>query len=1259
MYNQKAEDKLLKYVESVEKQRKEKLQWNSRNEGAFLLFNVAVQVFYWILTFFFAFLYTVLAYLVPLAIIVSLLIVSITLRVSADDIRSAIDENNESKIEQIVKVTAGLYITYNILVSILQIAVSMFNITIRLVLILAMLGYQVVRALFLAVVVPFGDVLIEGVLFLVELATMLISALGDFFSQSGGFGSSASEDIGEGFRGGLFDQFTPDDPEFGSEANIFAQAIRGIIRFWQVIIKGIVPFIVKLGPRLLVFGDFIISIVIKYLPTFVDILTTIVDLISTDGGLGAFILAGAYVMYGLQVSIYGLCSQTQNTIGQICSITTWINKAVKQLKKAGIPLSKLPECNANNINLSCGNKPKKPDFGDDFGAGLCDEAQCVQDTLNIIQDLEMHLPFCSDWVANGNSSISCMNIVHQYSIQNSTSIAPAPIDTISKELCFVLTAVILVQCQNSLPPFGFPAESIANDICVLDKSGLSPPLATFNAGCACQFVTPLCDDGCCNQYALHTIGQIKSQIGGFQCGTILSQYPDDFWCQYESLDSAQVPDNSDLTFASAWCAAYQMVIKPACQFSSPLSTLNSLNIAILTDDYTAAFCNSTINQTGVCIPIRAEFDPDFIQFDFEQSLMELGMLQVEIINERENGFNGAPIDVIPVLYDDIDTIVIKDAKSHYCFYALALFNFSNPAFQASSASGGASSVVFAYCIKVMRETFASFVFDDVLGAKLRTNEGDPIPIELMGIPSNVVVFGSIPGTTPTNEDVLDCGFATGNSVLELADQAACVNQVNGQTLGDTSEFESSGTETVSGLQQVNATFVPISHLSSLTTSAPLDPSDPDYEQKVIDQNTMAAAKEQPTDWHSVPASQQTDQTSNYMRVYTYGATIDDTEFVQRNLLSIEQEQMKENFGFMHDLQQQIRKFNDKIDVLMAPAGADASSNSKKFNNNMRKYSRKGAFLLKRILNITKQELRDLRGLGADSPSFPIMRKLTSVTDPAINQTINNFWDTVSRVHSESGAARASSDAYSDEAAKNINYLTKTGWNTGYALFNFFYKLNYTSSDFGFGSNINPDVDYSFNAQNSEDYSQFGSGSTVTLENIESCRNSQEEPLKCCIAGATSYQCCRGYPDVCIKEIPSWFYATVTTRENVADQWYCEPFYGYFDYMKNLIKCITTVFFRALSLVAGSRSDFAEALSFMTYPDLKTPPNWLGCLILNSIWLWTTFLAFFLLFILFSVDRSAMIYMMIQTKSEDDQKWSEMEIIRSESKANNKETNKQV
>jgi hypothetical protein len=1273
----------IKYEENIKERESNP---NSRKETFFILFALTIETIRWIWAFFIALLFILFFEALKIAILTGLLILSIFLRAEGLDIRDAIDTNDTAKLMQVVKVAGGLYILINILISLLQIGISLWNIMIRPILIVITLAYQILRPIAITVFSFFGDIAIELALIAVELFIILLRVFSDILSELSGSFGSAPDSFGPGFTGGLFESSAfgssvGSDGEFGGVISLFAPISRLFIRFGQLIFRGLGVFFIKMGPRILIFGDFILSIVLKFLPIFVDILLIIVDILNPEKALGLLIFSLTYALYTVQLGIYGSCSQIKSLLMYLCSFVSMVNKALRKLEKyAGIKIDIPSPCNKNSLNINCGKKPKKPSQGGEvLGAGLCDEAQCVQDTVDIIGMIQMDMGDCSDWIANRDSALRCMKTVEYYSINNTTSTAAASIDTISKELCFVLLTVILNQCQSGMPAFGFSKQLLANDVCVSDKSGLSPPALSFNAGCACVFSTPMCDENCCNQYALHTVGQIKHHIGGYQCGTILTTFNDQYWCQFEASSVSNLTFVSDLTFAATWCAAYREVVYPACSFSSPLVTLNSLNIVALVADFSSNFCNSTINQTGVCVPINTVTDPDFIQIQFEQLQADVDDLYVQIDAIRPLGFAGTPIVITPFVFDTVDEIIEKDISGNYCYYHFLMFK-PNPLLS-SSRNSPLLSVIDEYCAIELADSYASFDFSDVLGAKLRTPDGDLIPVNLPGIPSNVLVFGGIIGASlpdQTDGDI-DCGFEVGGTVTELADQSNCATMSLKTSETAMTTVDSSAIDAREGLDLATQAINPAKHITP--TSGSIDPSDPDFEQKTTDRNTLAVSMQQPTDWHSTPASMQTDETSTYLRIYTNGKTIGDSEFTMRHLTSFDyssnqvegedededegegeneedeeekkhtkktnkfekitqtQTVMSETHNLVSELKQSISDIFEGITIILNKATVSNPTSGNKESVFSSRKARVGKNMLKLLLSNFLEKISNSENKPntvdakkhTSSPKhddFLSTRKLLSTLSSSsstnytsFSQEIGSIWDRLSDMYlQENTISKDILNAYNtDEVQKNVKYLASNGWKTGYALVNFFYALDTTSSDFGFSDD-----------SNNYESTTFGADTNGVDPD---CRNSQEEPLKCCVPGASSYQCCRGNPDVCIKEVPKWFYATVTTMENVREQWYCDDFVGFTSYLWTVIKCLTTVVFRAFSLVAGTPGFYYDIFGGLVYKDLQMPSNWLGCSILYSMPIWIAVFSLFIINILITSQRFFEMAIIVKQRSD--------------------------
>jgi hypothetical protein len=1108
----------------------------------------------------------------------------------------------------------------------------------------------------------------------------------------------------------------------------------------QILARGLERMVAALGPDILLVAVFML-IMTKLIPYLMPAVLTVVHLFMPGQPLGFLLFGLGECIYGVMYILYHNCVIITSIIQAYCIAVTDIDNAILGVVNSlGINIGTLPNlCSANVIQQVCSTPPTNPfaSFGTS-GVGLCDASLCQTDVLSIISLLAATLPTCAQWVANAQATTACMNTVYAFSVANSTSSAQAPIDTISKELCFVLTATIVAQCSNSLPPFSFSYSSVAENVCVIDKSGLSPPAPPFNDVCACDYSVPLCNAACCNQYALHTIGQIKSYIGGYTCGAILAQFPAGFWCQFETLQASQVPPNSDLTFSADWCAAYQMVINPACTFSSPTIHLNAIDLSVLTADFSSTFCASTTTQVGVCVRKTVGQGPSFdaLQFNYERAVV--GPFNPP---PQTGFFPGTPIVTIPQLGDTTAQVINQDIQRFYCYYFAILFNASTPLQLARQKS--VLGAVGTYCTRALRSSYGTFNLQSQIYTILRTATGEPNTGTLTGIPIGTPIFGSSLATivNPNGTAPLagiaapdNCDSGTGASIQETNDYQVCAQGTTTATQNSVNNVGSNGTMGAQTLQNNQQNMNPVAHLDGVTA---IDPNDPQATQKQNEQQQVMAAKTAPTTWNIPLVGELADETVTFRT--TYVANANPLTYSGRGLLSVEDSNMTDILGAARELlslrilvngeepdppsegaAESAPQFKDLFETLEDDAppppvfsitvseeeeeedyddllGSDGGWDShpthalggvamqrppsdaraawrairrgerademapavKKFLASMselgdsfqrmrdtaietvyklqteavfmdpfsakdeplfteqraRRGKRRMIDALK-IVETERAEIRTQRYAPDDPRAFVRSRKLLALiydpTEAAERARIDAMWEKIVDLELQNSniAPDALETLRAQQAINDLTLLAKHSVQVYIpALVRLFYGVDNTTGPEP--ANLG---DYSATYTGTPGSGNFGSASPSA-----NCENSFDDPLRCCTASSSPYDCCKGLPPggiFCFKPWPDAIFVTVTTNQNVCYQWSqsCRKFRSFADWWFNTFRVIITAVINVIQYEIPKTGFLSQIFKYVTFPNTKLPPNPLGCMIAYSSSLWISILVGYLIFL---------------------------------------------
>jgi len=642
---------------------------------------------------------------------------------------------------------------------------------------------------------------------------------------------------------------------------------RFILKLIQVLANGIIQIIVVIGARIAFYIDFIVNVVLKHLPVVFNAVMWMINMFSPDQPLGMVIYSILDLLFRILDVQYGFCKSVNLILKTVCVISSLLRQALTPIASAlqiNLPLP--PKCDVLSMTqVTCHKSPTNAfRSGSFFGVGICDAEVCYSDVSQIITLLNATYPSCDQWTANANDTINCMNVVKAFS---NAVISPsaAPIESIAKELCFVLTVTIQGQCSNSLPPFGFSLNDTSYQICIADKSGLVPPQLPFNEGCACIYNAPLCTTECCQQYALHVNGQVQSYIGSYTCGDVLTLFPYQFWCQFDNFTYQDVPIFSDYTFPHTWCNYYEMVVEPLCTSHPPLFLFSQLNFSTVIDGYVQNTCSRTVNQTGVCVMINTTTNAGVINLQYAQTQTNASVLfGINAISS----FTGQPIVTDPSLISPTpgpNDMLLLNVNKFFCEQYSLVYKNNNMiiGFQPWSSLYYMSK----YCDVELIGVYTGIDLTEEMTSKLRTVDGLPQPISLAGIPANVQAFGGTPlgAAAPSSTGgTLDCGYETGYSPTEVADQQSCVSQTQqgANQAGDATSTNGLATTNSIALNSQSASSA--LHLGGVNgLNSTVSTQEPLYTIQTTEISQTATVQANPTVWQATPSTQTPDATQNY------------------------------------------------------------------------------------------------------------------------------------------------------------------------------------------------------------------------------------------------------------------------------------------------------------------------------------------------------------------------------------------------------------
>jgi hypothetical protein len=667
----------------------------------------------------------------------------------------------------------------------------------------------------------------------------------------------------------------------------------------QVVTSRMATFMETYGMDMFKWVDFLFTDG-KYAPALFQSITNMASFFSTAGSVTQFLYQSFNMHYVDAGVAYSECEVQDRATQALCSLNNGVsgilNPVVDAVNSActSCNLQKLPGCNQNAFQSSVCVQPNTNSLNSQLNQGLgeCDVNACEVDVEDIISEIAQELPTCDLWVSpNSTSTIQCMAVVFYYSNNQSNNLAtvagnvPTPISAISKELCFVLTATIISQCNMGNQPFSFSYAQVANQVCNVDLSNnfaITPNPSSFTSTYACQYQAPLCPYAGCTQYSEHVLGQIFAMVGTMQCSVILTEYPESFWCQFSTYNSTTVLPQNDYTFSSVWCQAYLLFLEPLCS-AEPFYNLNAIPrsgyFPSMVSTYIQTTCGQISNQTGVCLAINATVGSDIYETQYTQTTIDVNawFAQNNALNAATNGgltptistfnFNVPTNDTLP---SEIQNVFVYQFP---CQLFSIIFNNSNLYAQNGNTI---EAVLSRYCDSEVSRALTAFnlLYSYTTFLTLQPNGSAPV-VNLTGIPSGTSVFISTPqsiaatltntGVSPyssNNAVAYNCPSISGSSPAELNQYQACSSSVQSSSQTSLQQATNTGSAALTTLQTTQATASPLYHMSQVDGFAP-DPNSTNYELQVQDTTTLQSAQTLTTNVQYGYSADDTPQTSTY------------------------------------------------------------------------------------------------------------------------------------------------------------------------------------------------------------------------------------------------------------------------------------------------------------------------------------------------------------------------------------------------------------
>jgi len=1197
----------------------------------------------------------------------------------------AADFAKPDDVSKCVSYVQPIEITLQLFYLLLQFGVAIWDITLNVIMLLILLCMQVAEVVFKFI---FGTALRYPAFQLanvgVQFLQVLVGAANGVSGRLGSTGLGATFGTTYGLTG----------------VTVGANGEGGLAQFlaflMQVFTSRFAIFFETYGMDLFKWIDFLFTDG-KYAPAIFQSLMNMLSFFSTAGSVTQFLFQSFNMHYVDAGVSYSACLVQNEAANVMCNLNNGVsgilNPVVDEINSlcTSCNLPKLPGCNRAAFQNNVCVQPQSNSLNSQLnqGLGLCDVNACEVDVEDIISEIAQELPTCDLWVTpNSTSTIDCMAVVFYYSNNQSNNLAtvagnvPTPISAISKELCFVLAATIISQCNMGNPPFAFSYAQVANQVCNVDLSNNFAPTpnpASFTSSYACQYQAPLCPYAGCTQYSEHVLGQIFAMVGTMQCGVILSEYPEGFWCQFSTYNSTTILPQNDYTFSSVWCQAYLLFLQPLCS-AEPFYNLNAIPRSAyypsMVNTFIQTTCGQISNQTGVCLPINATVGSDIYETQYTQTTIDVNswFLQNNALNAATNGGLTPTISTFNFNVPTNDTLPSEIQNVFVYQFPCQLFSiiYNNSNLYALNGNS-VDAVLSRYCDSEVRRALTAFnlLYSYTTFLTLQPNGSAPV-VNLTGIPSGTPVFSSTPqsiaatltntGASPysTNNAVAyNCPSSTGDSPAELNQYQYCSSSVQTSSQTALQQATNTGSSALTTLQTTQTTASPLYHMSQVDGYAP-NPNSSNYDVQVQDTNTLQNAQTLTTNVQYGYSADDTPQTSTYSP-YTTPPPPDDSIYArspiyvninsagQRSVLSVGEEEKK--VDEREEYKKNIRNLKTSVDSFFSGIGEIFSAIVEHKKQTERhslvgKMTEDRADYLERkivtgpedpnFFRRTKRELSRLRKLfnivdegKEEEEGKEGKEEEEKVYEEIIFGALNDFEDIQENEKVITGISRKLySSTGNPELDAQINarlYQLVTGTTGSNGMTQSQYEEyvgqkameTVTLIKTSMQTVVIPRIYNMFwgIVESGSDY-EFGFTPPNTTGNSPNCHRTSQNPYACCQSPITDpYACCQGTFG-CIPMPTDNLKPGITTKENAQERWKCTPYRTYFSYMWQLVRTIYTGITYIVWLMT-----YYDIGWVIAYENYKFPTNGGGCIILYS-WYFALTVIFFTFFMLLALSFSA-------------------------------------
>lgn len=838
-----------------------------------------------------------------------------------------------------------------------------------------------------------------------------------------------------------------------------------------------------------------------------------------------------------------------------------------------------------------------------FSPVKCDELDCTFFMLDLLPSLQAHNNTCAFWVTSPSAVFDCMLLVSAYSDVNNTMASKADPSTLAAEICFVLFAKNTASCTVNALPFVYSFDDVADDICSTSKTGASI------SNCTCTYNAPLCIGDCCSTYATHVHTQTLAQIGDRTCAEVDSMFSrNKVWCPLLAYaNTTDVSPFFDNTYTHMWCSFYDDVIGNLCSFVSGFTRVVDLQINVVFPAYAATACNRTVNQAAVCVPLNATVDQ--LAVDIILGQQATTTIDIFLENDQLPYTSGVPIITQFLPTDDAQAIKDKTRRKHFC-QQFSEAN-KNDNIMSKSKPWRVKSHASSYC----DEQVLVSDFDINIAAstffKYATSDGLPVPVTLQGVPPNWPAFSEL--VNPNYQSEV-CTAPVGPNVVEANAFEACMQRLR-QRYYEQGLSQAQITSSTLTLWSQQALY--ITDFVFLNGVYPIDPLDPEYDQKIIELERLVTMLNTDLNYTAtaykdiLPASPP--WRNNVTAVPPEGSIDNDDPGVpfpqmqslnlppgSRILLSIDYD----DDSPLPPAPNHFIAFRKLASRIFPSWGR-----SKTVNEKAREYKTKkrvqqiGEAVYDNLYLKPKKDYAD-HGYDIDKVDyFPAtrrtMRKLAMTGDPQKDAFITSVFGVFATTPTEPvGMTKQMFKLFLEEDIYN-HFARLFDLTLNVAVPGIFRSLmNFIDGTYANDVNTYYGTDYAFTYE----FGKSDSGQTR-------CISEMSKPYKCCLASSNSYECCYGLIG-CIPIIPKTWYQEKTTNENCAARWKCQETKSFLNWWTHFFQMIATGFYELTVYFIGHEDTYRSMFSWALLPD-HPPRNFIFCM---SVHAYNLFVGVFLVFI---------------------------------------------